>query len=285
MIVITPRRRAEQLRVECSDADAQAILADAIDNLPGFYVPNHIPAGDRRLPVGLASLAIGDREFARALFEHLTGDDYLMLVARYFLWSGEDGVLRAELPRIDRELQAGPPFMELHELAIALESIGATAETAMVRSRSANAQRRLLPDWDAHDCNQLPAASPSDTVSTFMHGLLGAAPDAPRGRLRLRSCLPDWMTSLSIHNIRMADALIELAFRRDPDAESYTIEQVAGAMPVRLIFEPTFTRPIAAITVDEVTADLNVQPHGQRIVAPMQIMLDNVRSIRMYLGA
>ena len=281
MIVITPRRRAEQLRIECSDADAQEILADAIDKLPGFYVPNDIPAADRRLPVGIASLAIGDREFARALFEHLTGDDYLLFVARHFLWSGADGVLRAELSRIDAELRAGQPFMELHELAIALESIGAAAEAALVRARSANAQRRLLPDWDGHDCNQLPAASPSDTVNVFMHRHLGAAPDAPRGRLRLRLCLPDWMSSLAVHNIRMADALIDLTYHRDANVASYTIEQLAGAMPVRLIFEPTFTRPLASVHVDDVPADLNLQPAENRFMAPMQIMLDHQRRITL----
>ncbi|HEY0305352.1 MAG TPA: hypothetical protein VGC44_10270, partial [Longimicrobiales bacterium] len=144
MVVITPRRRQEQLRIQCSDRDAQEILGDAIDKLPGFYVPRDIPAADRRLPIGIASLAIGDREFSRALFEHLAGADYLLIVARHFLWSGEDDALRAELERIDGAVQQTEPFAELHELAIALESIGATAEAAAVRTRSANAQRRIL---------------------------------------------------------------------------------------------------------------------------------------------
>ena len=280
MIVITPRRRAEQLRIECNDQDAQEILADAIDKLPGFYAPQDIPAADRRLPVGIASLAIGDREFARALFRHLAAEEYLLFVARYFLWSGMDHVLREELPRIDGELKQILPFAELHELAIALESIGAGAESSAVRARAAQAQRRILPDWDAHDCEELPAASPADTVNVFVHALLGIAPDAPRGRLRVRPCLPTWIDSLAVSNIHMADALVELRYTRGDNEQNYTIEQVAGAMPVRLIFEPTFDRPVTAASVDGVAADLNVQPHGNRIIAPVQIMLDNRREIR-----
>lgn len=283
MVVITPRRRQEQLRIQCSDHDAQEILGEAIDKLPGFYVPRDIPAADRRLPIGIASLAIGDREFSRALYEHLTGADYLLIVARHFLWSGEDNVLREQLGRIDGELPQAEPFVELHELAIALESIGATAEASAVRTRSANAQRRILPDWDAHDCNQLPAASPADTVNVFMHALLGLAPDAPRGRLRMRVCLPDWMDEVTVDNIRMADALVSMKFKRAGDRQHYRFEQVAGAMPIRLIFEPTFTKPIVSAVVDEVVADLNVQPHGQRIVAPLQIVLDNERNIGFQL--
>jgi hypothetical protein len=280
MTVITPRRRQEQLRINCSDRDAHEILAEAIDKLPGFYRPSNIPAADRRLQIGVASLAIGDREFARALFEHLDGADYLVLVARYFLWSGDDAGLRSELPRIDRELQQSEAFMELHELAIALESIGAGAEAAAVRIMAANAKRRILPDWDAQDCNELPAASPAGTVNVFMHALLGTAPDAPRGRLRLRVCLPDWIDALTVHNLRMADALITMQFRRDGTAHEYAFEQFAGAMPVRLIFEPTFTKAITSVAVDGVAADLDVRPYRDRIVAPLQIMLDDRRSIR-----
>jgi hypothetical protein len=279
-MIITPRRRAEQLRIECNDADAQEILAEAIDKLPGFHAPPNIPAADRRLQIGIAALCIGDREFSRALLRELTGAEYLLLVARHFLWSGDDSVLRGELGRIDQQLMQSESFAEMHELAIALESIGAGAEASAVRARAANAERRLLPDWDQHDCNELPAASPADTVNVFMHALLGIAPDAARGRLRLRICLPEWIDRLKVFNIRMADALVELRYIRQENAHQYVMDQVAGAMPVRLIFEPTFTAIVRSITVDDTNAELDLQPHRQRIVAPVQIMLDSRRVLR-----
>jgi hypothetical protein len=278
--MLSPRRRQEQLRVECSDRDAQEIIAEAIDRVPGFAAPADMAAADRRLPVGIASLAIGDREFSRALLRHLRGADYLVLVARYFLWSGNDGLLRAELPRIDEALREVEPFAELHELAIALESIGADAEASAVRARCANSPRRILPDWDAHDCNQLPAAAPADTVNVFVHALLGVAPDAPRGRLRVRLCLPDWLEALSVENLRMGDALVLLQCTREGDHFSYIAEQTAGALPIRLIFEPTFTTPIKSVSVDDVAADLAIQPYHDRVIAPVQLVLDHQRVLR-----
>jgi hypothetical protein len=279
--VLTSRRQQEQLRVECSDRDAQEILSDAIARVPGFVVPpGDIPAGDARLLIGLASLAIGDREFSRVLINALKRDDFLLFVARFFLWTGDDHILREQLPRIDRTLPETEPFAELHELAIALESIGAGAEAAAVRTQAANAQRRILPDWDAHDCDQLPAANEADTVNVFMHALLGAAPDAARGRLRLRVCLPDWLDSLRVHNLRMADALITLHYQRTDAHVQYAIEQVAGAVPVRLVFEPTFTKPVTSAFVDDVAAELSYQPHGKRVCAPVQLMLDHERVVR-----
>ncbi len=277
--MLSSRRRHEQLQVECSDRDAQEMIADAIDRLPGFAAPAEIPTDEQSLAVGVASLAIGDREFSRGLLEQLNGAEYLLLLARYFLWSGSDGLLRAELPRIDRTLQECEPFAELHELAIALESIGAGAEASAVRARCAAAQRRILPDWEATSCDRLPAGTPSDIVNVFMHTMLGVAPDAPRGRLRLRLCLPDWET-LRVENLRLGDALVLLQCARVGEHFNYVIEQIAGAMPVRLIFEPTFVTPIKSVLIDDVAADLAARPYRDRVLAPVQLMLDHQRVLR-----
>lgn len=275
------RKKAEQLRIECSDRDAEEIMAEAIDRVPGFFTPTgEIPAADRRLPVGLASLAIGDRDFTLALMDKLAGEDFLILAARYCLWSGALHVIRQQLPRIDETASRCLPFAELHELAIALESAGAAAESAAVRQRAAQATRRYLPDWENEDCNILPAGNPADTVNVFMHTLLGIAPDAPRKRLRLRPCLPDWMDKLRIHNLHLGDATITLHFQRTPSEVRYSIEQVAGAMPVRLVFEPVFTHPLNTVFVDDVAADLQMQVSGSRVVAPLQVMLDHERVLR-----
>lgn len=279
------RRKAEQLQIECSDAETQDVLSDAIERVPGFYTPvGEIPAGDRRLPMGLAALAIGDRQFSRALLEQLKDESYLLLAARYFLWSGDDALLRTQLPRIDRTVSNVEPFAEMHELAIALESIGAGAETAAVREQAANAQRRVLPKWEAHDCNFLPAAEASDTVNTFVYAMLGVTPDAPRGRLRLRPCLPEWLSSLTIHNLQMGDALVWLRYEEDARGVTYVVEQIGGSIPVRLIFEPTFNQPINSVIIDGKPAELDVKIVDSRVIAPVQIMLDNERVLRFNKG-
>jgi hypothetical protein len=279
--MLSPRRKQEQLTVVCSDPGAHDAITAAIDRVPGFSVPHTLPPAEQRLQAGIASLAIGDRVFSRALLEHLDGAEYLLLVARYFLWSGNDALLRAELPRVDQALQETDPFAELHELAVALESIGADAEASAVRSRCADAQRRMLPPWEARGCEQLPTTGAFDTVNVFIHALLGVAPDAPRGRLRLRLCLPESWQTLSVENLRMADALVLLQCTRDDGHFSYVVEQIAGAMPVRLIFEPTFTRPPANVLIDDVPARLDLRPHGpERVIAPVQLMLDHQRVLR-----
>lgn len=278
------RRQAEQLRIECSDAETQDVLNDAVERVPGFYSPpGEIPAGDRRLQIGLAALAIGDRQFTRVLLQQLRGEGLLLLAARYFLWSGDDAMLRALLPQIDRALSNVEPFTELQELAIALESIGAAAESSSAQVRAADAQRRILPKWEDHDCNFLPAANAADTVNTFVYAMLGAAPDASRGRLRLRPCLPDWLSSLTIQNLQMGDAVVWLRYEEDARGVTYVVEQIAGAMPVRLIFEPTFNRPISQAIIDGKSAELDVQIVGQRAVAPVQIMLDHERVLRFHM--
>ncbi len=274
------RKQAEQLRVECSDRDTEEVLAEAIDRVPGFTTPYDIPAADRRLTVGIASLAIGDRDFSRALVGKLEQEDYLVLSARYFLWSGFEVLLRAQLPRINEVLAQCEPFAEMHDLAIALESIGANAEAAAVRTRSADAQRRVLPDWEAENNIWLPAGAPADTVNVFMHTMLGVAPDAARGRLRLRPHWPDWLERVKVHNLRLADALVTLEFDRTGNETRYVVEQVAGAMPVRLIFEPRFAHLVSAVEIDGVSADLQLQPMGGGVVAPVQLMLDHARTLR-----
>lgn len=275
------RRIAEQLHIECSDSETQEILADAIERVPGFHTPyGEIPAGDRRLSIGIASLAIGDREFSRVLLEQLRGESYLLLAARYLLWSGADSLLRAHLPRINTTLEEVAPFAEMADVANALESIGASDVATRVRERGQNAPQRLLPEWETQNCDMLPAAAAADTVNTFVYGMLGIAPDAPRGRLRLRTCLPDWLRWLTVDNLRMADSIITLRYEEDDRAVTYVVEQVAGSIPVRLIFEPTFKQAVGTVYVDGAQADLDTQSIRGRTVKPVQIMLDYERVIR-----
>lgn len=279
MRVNDARRKQEQLRVELDDAEAEEILAHAIADVPGFYTPDEVAVADRRALIGAASLAIGDAQFTRRLLEQLGGEDLLLTAARHYLWTGDDVTMREQLPRIVAKLPDVTPFAELQELALALESVGAADEATGVRARLAQSQRRLLADPEAYDCNVLPAANAADTVVTFVHAILGAAPDAPRGRLRLRTRLPDWIDRMAVHNLRLGDALIELTYEVVGKTIAYGIEQVAGAIPVRLIFEPTFSAPVARAQVDHVPADLAVQPLGTRVIAPVQLMLDHERRV------
>ena len=228
------KRDELQLRVELSDKDAEEILTEAIGEVPGFETPYEISIPERRLLIGAASLAIGDDEWTRKLLQHLAGEDHLLLAARYFLWTGDDATLRSQIPKIAEAAANMKPFAEMHEVVMAMESIG--AGTMDARARGATAQRRLLNDYESVDCNVLNAANAADTVLTFVHGMLGAAPDAPKGRMRMRVRLPDWLDRMHVQILRLGDALIRVSYTKDPNRIIYEVEQTAGAMPVRLIF-------------------------------------------------
>ena len=277
------KRQTLQLRVQLSDAEANEILATAINDVPGFTTPPEISIPERRLLIGVASLAIGDTSFTRRLLQHLNGEEHALLAARHFLWTGDDATLRGELPKLLAALPQMQSFTEMYEVANALESVGAGSEAKVVRERADSAQRRLLTNWAAGDCNVLPAANAADTTLAFVHGMLGAIPDAPRGRLRLRICLPDWIDYMVVHNLRIGDSLLSLRYAKEQTTVRYQIEQFAGAMPVRLIFEPTFTREVTGVDVDGTSAVLSVQQQGERIVAPIQLMLDNERMLSFEL--
>jgi hypothetical protein len=277
------KKKQEQLRVQLSDAEASEILANAIDDVPGFIAPPEIPIPERRLLIGVASLAIGDTVFTRQLLRHLSGQEHLLLAARHFLWTGDDATLRTQLPKMLETLPQVAPFVEMNEVASALESVGAAHEASQVRARAGNSRRRLLTDWEASDWNVLPAANAADTVADFVHGMLGAIPDAPRGRLRLRLSLPDWLDFMTVHNLRIGDALISLRYVCEQDSMRYYVEQFAGAVPVRLILEPTFTRNVKSVAVDSAPADLIIQLIGGRFVAPVQLMLDHERALEFEL--
>jgi hypothetical protein len=119
-----------------------------------------------------------------------------------------------------------------------------------------------------------------DVITSAVYGTLGYEPDAPKGRLVLRPQIePEW-SRLHIENVHMGDALIALKYARAEDGMQFEIVQVAGAYPVRLIFEPILSVPVLKAFVDDAPASLDFKPHGDRIIIPVQIMLDDRRIVR-----
>jgi hypothetical protein len=114
-------------------------------------------------------------------------------------------------------------------------------------------------------------------------GMLGAVPDAARGRLRLAPRLPSGWDRLDVRGLRIGDATIELAVRRDDRTVRYTVDQASGTVPLRLILEPALDRPISAARVDGRPADLAIRPVAGRVVAPVQLVLDHTRSLELDL--
>lgn len=133
-----------------------------------------------------------------------------------------------------------------------------------------------------------PPACPSAlacAVLAFMHGIMGASPDAARHRLRLRLHLPRSWNRWSVRNLRMGDARIEVAVERTTGEITVRAAQTEGAVPVRLVLEAlTPKRQIGAIRVDGHDAQLEVRRFGDGLIVPVQVDLDNERSLAVRLA-
>lgn len=130
------------------------------------------------------------------------------------------------------------------------------------------------------------ARSTAAVASGFVYGLLGAEPDATRHRLRLRPQVPDDWPSLEVRQLRLGDAAISVRYEREGERHLFRIDQETGSVPVRVIFEPLLPgRRLVAARVDGQDAVLDPRPFGERLLVPVQIVLDYERTIELETGA
>jgi len=127
-----------------------------------------------------------------------------------------------------------------------------------------------------------PGHSAGDLIAGLVHGMLGLQADPERERLRLRPQLAADLSHARFANLRSGDALVDMEFECAEAGMRFTITQVAGPYPLRLIFEPALTELPRRIEVDGRSAELDLVPLGERVVAPVQIMLDERRTVEFY---
>jgi hypothetical protein len=215
-------------------------------------------------------IAIGEYKWVRAMLPALEdGHEFLRGFGDYFAASADDGFARVWWPRVValvESLEGDVDAETLRALAIAAEAIGERdfAGALNQRARMSRAQRH----------------EPRGPIVEAVYSLLGYAPDAPKGRLLLRPAIDPRWSQLHVQNIRIGDALIDLAYSRTDERMEFQIVQTAGAYPVRLIFEPILATRVAKAFVDETPADLDFRPHEDRIILPVQILLDDRRVVR-----
>jgi hypothetical protein len=125
-----------------------------------------------------------------------------------------------------------------------------------------------------------PAWPAALAAATLVHGLLGVEPDAARHRLTLRPQIPAAWHHMEVRQLAMGDALFSLDYRRTGPRHEFVVEQTAGAVPVNLVFEPAIAmRALGAVTVDGEAAQLDAKPFGERMLAPVQLVLDHTRTL------
>jgi hypothetical protein len=219
---------------------------------------------------------------------------YLLLLARYLAWTGEIYTLRENWPRILRAVAYCPDApghadaaawgVAMRELALAAESIGEPAAAADFAAKARSLERAPAPGLPPARGPE-PGAAAAELVDYYLREVLGAEPDAARNRLVLRPRIPEGWDHLDLQHLCFGDAEITLRYRRSGPHHHFTFNQESGAVPVRIIFEPLLpARYLVAARVDAQEATLDPRPLAGRLLVPVQIVLDDDRTIDLECG-
>lgn len=250
-----------------------AALARAVSRLTAAPLQLSV----RELPRVSAHLACGDFESIRARIRTAAPDPALPLaLARYVSWTGD--------------LQGAAAIWPI--VLSALEDVLAANGDAVLRQRTAAALQGPATDLGEtalaarlhryareHVASSAPEHVDPDVkvICDVAHVLLGIDPDAARGRLRLRPRLGE-RDLLDARHVRFADGSVSIRAVRTAAALEYRVEQVEGSIPLTLLLEPFVDDPIRA-EVDGHTAELVPQSVEGGVIVPVQLVLDDVRTL------
>jgi hypothetical protein len=238
-----------------------------------------------------ARLACGDFESVLALLRSASPAPALPLVAaRYMRWTGDlqsvaaawDGIAASLEPRLLESLgptlhraaliELAPAATDLGDAPLAARLLGA-ARTMHGESRDATNASLAATDAAAFHST----ADDVERVRIATREIIGIDPDAARGRLRIRPRL-DRFDELAIRNIRFGDGSIRFRAEHDGHAIVIRVEQESGSIPITLLLEPFVMRP-GTVTIDGEPADLAPQDAGTGTIVPVQLVLDDARSM------
>jgi hypothetical protein len=118
----------------------------------------------------------------------------------------------------------------------------------------------------------------------LVHGLLGIAPDAPSGRLRIAPRMPRHLTRFEVHGVTLGDASMALRYTRAGATRTFELEPELAAVPPLIVLEPSVPGPVSEVRIDGAPASLDVRREGARSVVPVQLPLDGARSVEITSG-
>jgi hypothetical protein len=252
-------------------AAVAAAFDDAVERIRA--TPLALATGS--IPLIEARLLCGDFEaVARVLSDSAPHPALPLAVARLHDWTGDLHTLtrvfpavRAALETIDEPGLRGATWAALQRAAT---DFGDTTLAATLARRA-----RAEPGADAAAVAAVDHG-PAGIVLTTAR-LFGPDPDAFRGRITLRPNPADH-AGIEARNLRFADGSLSLTVERTRDALSCTIEQETGATPFTVLLEPVVDR-VDSAEVDGRPARLDVRPVPGGVTAPVQLVLDDVRTV------
>lgn len=115
----------------------------------------------------------------------------------------------------------------------------------------------------------------------LLHGLLGARPDAPFGRLRLAPALPNHWTRFDVTGIRLGGSTLELSCRAGEGRHTFVLRPTAGPVPATLVFEPSVAGSVESVEVDGEATEVEPERGGGRSRVSLQIPLDQERRVTL----
>lgn len=208
---------------------------------------------------------------------------YLRLAGRYHAWSGDSGVVREEWPRILvawAQVGGAIDWEVVRGLVHLAEALGDEAAAASLRG-ARDAGTGHAAGLEAEAAEAVVAPGTNDGALRTLRAVLGAEPDAARGRLTLRPRPPMEWDQFEVRGLRMGDAAFTLAWRRDAGSNRFTIRQDRGRAPATLVLEATVPGPLRAARVDGVPADLAPVDGVGGVRVPVQLALDHERVVEL----
>jgi len=130
------------------------------------------------------------------------------------------------------------------------------------------------------------AGSPDESLTAELilglaHGLLGVAPDAPTGRIRIAPRLPSHLDSFGVDGIRVGDATLGMRYHRVSSRHRFELVPETVPVPPFVVFEPSVPGAIGAVRIDDGPAKLEPRREGARSIVSVQLSLDGTRRIEI----
>ena len=284
--------RGESLRFRTPDSVAVGVAAASMGEREICrdvlrFLGRHADA-DGRIPFSVGA-------DGRVDFDGAAGAWYLWLVAQYTAWTGDMATVRAEWDRVRRVVRSrdgwarreGPPAAAeqwagaLAGLVPAAEAVGDDSMAAELRGHEGSVE-----PW----CGPAPveasggAADAAAVVRDVTHGLLGAEPDAPRGRLVLRPRAPEEWDRWVVRSLPIGEAAVDMEYTRRGQIHHLRVEQQRGGAPVQLVLAPELPGRLVGARVDGQEASLSREPAGDRVRVPVQLVLDAPRTLELEMA-
>ena len=136
--------------------------------------------------------------------------------------------------------------------------------------------------WD--DPLGAPGPTVGRTASLLLQltkGVLGLAPDAPKGRVEIAPRLPAHLTRFRAEGITVGGARLALELERDGGTHRWRVEPTFASVPVLAVLELSMVGAVRAVHLDGERAELDVRPGAGRSVVPVQLPIDGVRTVEI----